>query len=199
MLDGNLGTWFGGRMGLFDIFKSRGKKGKISKVSIPVEFTAEEIEAIDKNLETYNSFAAEKGGTFCVVPKLLDALKAQGLFEYAFQLVNKSGDANLSSDEVAIILDKAIKAQLKAHCLHNLPLYLFHSALIYELAGNTEKAEVWFKHFLQMQNEFKPDKVDEINLNFLIDMQGFDVAEAVEIARQKLARYENPRAKTSLP
>jgi tetratricopeptide (TPR) repeat protein len=184
-------------MGLFDIFKSRGKKEETSKVSISVEFTEEEIEAINKSLETYNSFAAAEGKKLCVVPKLLEAMKAQGLFEYAFQLVNKSGNANLSNDEVAIILDKAIKAQLKAHCLHNLPLYLFHLALIYELAGNAEKAQVWFKQFLQMQNEFKPDKVDEINLNFLINMQGFDLDKAVESARQKLVRYENPGAKTA--
>ena len=85
-------------------------------------------------------------------------MKAQGLFEYALQLATKSGDTNLSSDEVAVMLDKAIKAQLKAYGLHDLPLYLFHLACMYELAGNQGKAEMWFKNFLRFQNEFTRTK-----------------------------------------
>jgi hypothetical protein len=90
------------------------------------------------------------------------------------------------SDEVAAMLDKAIIAELKAYGLHNLPLYLFHLSCIYELAGKLDKAEMWFKNFLRDQSEFTPDKVDEINLTFLVNWQGFDVAEAVEIARKKV-------------
>ena len=145
-------------MGLFDIFRSRSKKEETSKVSISIEFTEEEIEAINKSLETFRSFAAAKGGELCVVPKQLQAMKAQGLFEYALQLATKSGDTNLSSDEVAVMLDKAIKAQLKAYGLHDLPLYLFHLACMYELAGNQGKAEMWFKNFLRFQNEFTRTK-----------------------------------------
>jgi hypothetical protein len=83
-------------MGLFEEFKSEGKRQETSKVPITVEFTEEEVEAINKNLETYRSFAAAEGGELCVVPKQLQAMKAQALFEYALQLVNKSGDAALS-------------------------------------------------------------------------------------------------------
>jgi tetratricopeptide (TPR) repeat protein len=175
-------------MGLFDIFKFKGKSQKDAKVSISVEFTDEEIEAINKNLDTYQSFAAKDGKQLVLAPKALEALKAQGIFEYAMQLIVATNDSNLSSNETVIILDKAVKAQLKACGLHDLPLYLFHVACTYELIGNIEKAEIWFKNFLRLQGEFKPDKVDEINLNFLINMQGFDAAEAVGIARQKLEK-----------
>ncbi len=88
------------------------------------------------------------------------------------------------------MLDKAIKAQLKAYGLHDLPLYLFHLACIYELAGNLDKAEMWFKNFLRFQSEFTPDKVDETNLAFLVNWQGFDVAEAIQIARKKVEKNE---------
>jgi hypothetical protein len=175
-------------MGLFDIFKSKRNKQEDSKVLIPVEFTSEEIEAINKNLETYNSFAAAEGKKLCVVPKQLEAMKAQGLFEYSLQLIVKSGDDNLSKDEVAAILDKAIKAQIKAYGLHDLPLYLFHLARIYELTGDLEKTELWFKNFLDFQKEFVPDKVDEVNLAFLENWQGFGLAEAIEIAQKKIAK-----------
>jgi hypothetical protein len=99
--------------------------------------------------------------------------------------VAKANDTNLAPDEIAIILNKAVKAQLKAHGLHNLPLYLFHAACTYQLAGNYEKADVWFKNFLLLQSEFKPDKADEINLKYLVNMQGFSVAEAIEVARMR--------------
>lgn len=174
-------------MGLFDMFR-RSKSKSDSKVPISVEFTDEEIEAINKNLGTYRSFAAKDGGQLALVPKALEALKAQGLFEYAMQLVAATNDSNLSSDDIAIILDKAVKAQLKAYGLHDLPFYLFHVACTYELTGNAEKAETWFKNFLRLQNEFKPDKVDEINLKFLAGLSDFDIAEAVEIARMKVEK-----------
>lgn len=175
-------------MALFELFRSRRKPQDGSKVPISVQFTDEEIEAINKNLETYRSFAAEKGGELALVPKMRQALEAQGLFEYAMQLVARATNPNLSPDEIAIILDKAVKAQLKAHGLHDLPIFLFHTACTYELAGNAEKADIWFKNFLQLQSEFKPDKVDEINLKFLAGLSGFDVAEAVEIARKKVEK-----------
>lgn len=173
-------------MGLFDIFKSRGNKG--NKIRVPVEFTKEETEAINKNLETYRSFAEGREVRFH--PKQLEAFKAQGLFEYASQLVDMSKDARFSIDEIAIIFDKAIKAEMKAYGLHDLPLYLFHLAHFYELAGNLDQANTWFKHFLRLQSEFRPDKVDDLNLAFLVNWQGFDVAEAIQIARGKVEKLD---------
>ncbi|HTX22444.1 MAG TPA: hypothetical protein VMD27_11405 [Candidatus Aquilonibacter sp.] len=171
-------------MGLLDIFRSKNKP----QGEILVEFTDEEIEVINKHLESWRSWAAEKGGELALTPKALQAIKAQGLSEYALQLVTKTNDSNLSRGEIAGILDKAAKMQLKAHCLHNLPIFLFYVAYDYELAGNNEMAATWFRNFLTMQNEFKPDKFDEGCLRFLAGASGCDVADAVEYAHGKVGK-----------
>ena len=77
-------------------------------------------------------------------------MKAQGLFEYALQLVSKTGGANLSRGVIAVMLDKAIKAQLKAYGLHDLPLYLFHLACIYRVGWQPRQSRDLVQEFLAL-------------------------------------------------
>ena len=179
-------------MALFDIFKSKNKKQEdVSKAKVRVEFTKEELDAINRKLEEFQSIAKEKlspGKVFYFDPKLINALKAQGLFEYVSQLVSKAKDADLSKNEADAILNKALIAQIKVFSIHDLPIYVFHLACIYEIAGNKDKANTWFDNFLRFQDEYKPDDVDTLHLDWLREWHGIDVKEAIEIARGKIEK-----------
>src|ERR1039457_3083018 len=107
--------------------KSRAPKGL---VEIKVEFTADENEAMSHTLDRYAAIAnahAAEGMRMFVPPKVRNAMSAQGLTEYVEDL--KRGIHNCdSATNISTLMDKAIKAQMKAYTLHNLPVYIFDSS-----------------------------------------------------------------------
>jgi hypothetical protein len=144
-------------MGIFDRFKSKHKAPEPLS-HIQFEFTPEESEAIDVTLKRFGAIGnaqAPEGMELFVPQKVKDAITAQGLIEYVEDLMHKLRDSS-SNEEVALLLDKAIKAQMKAYAIHNLPVYLFHLAAMFEVAGDTNQAKDFFGRFLQAQSEFKP-------------------------------------------
>jgi hypothetical protein len=64
-------------------------------------------------------------------------------------------------------MDKAVKAQMKAYALHNLPIYLLRLAGMYECAGNEAKNQEFSQLFRRAQDEFKPDQIDKIFLELI--------------------------------
>ena len=176
-------------MGLFNIFKSKDKKQEdTSKDKVKIEFTAEERDAINRKLEEFQSVVNESkspDGEYYVHPKIIDAMTAQGLFEYVVQLVREAEGTDHSKHEFNAILDKAKKAQIKVYSIHDLPIYIFYLASIYEIAGELDKANHWFKFFLRVQDAHKPDEVDALHLDLLQKELGIDVKEAIEITRGK--------------
>jgi hypothetical protein len=64
-------------------------------------------------------------------------------------------------------MDKAVKAQMKAYALHNLPIYLFRLAGLYECAGNETKSKEFSQLFQRAQDEFEPDQIDKIFLELI--------------------------------
>lgn len=90
-------------------------------------------------------------------------MSAEGLTEYVEDLMREVQDCT-SDTKIATLLDKAIKAQMKAYAFHNLPIYLSQIAWLYELAGDTAKSKEFSQLFLRAQNEFTPDQIDAVFL-----------------------------------
>jgi hypothetical protein len=163
-------------MGIFDKFTSKPQKGY---AEVKVEFTQEESAAVTSSMDEYASiWAAQHGGEGFVTPvKMKSGMMARALTEYAADLVAQCDDGN--SEEC---LKKAIQAQAKAYALHNLPVFIFQLAGLYEVAGDTTKAREFLQHFLRAQHEFTPDVIDTT----LLDQSGFDMAKVSLLAKQKL-------------
>src|SRR5215471_18887162 len=164
------------------MFKKSGPKSDIPKgyAAVNIEFTEEESEAIAASMHEYASiWAAQHGGGegFVTPVKMKDGMMAIALTEYAADLLAQYDDSD--SEEW---LRKATQAQAKAYALHNMPVYLFQLAGIFEAAGNVEKARDFLQRFLRAQQEFTPDGIDTL----LLDQSGFDMARTVSLAKTKL-------------
>jgi hypothetical protein len=176
-------------MGIFDIF--RGKPKRDDELSpVKIEFTAEELDAMQRTAERYSSVAkAISGGGdgALYMPKEdIDKIHAQGLSEYVDGLLDHLNylqeTDNLSSQLLEQIRDKALSVILKAYTMHRMPLYLFRAGVLLESAGSKSEALRFFRLFLERQKAFVPDHL-EISL---IRQMFFDVDEAVNIATQKV-------------
>lgn len=164
-------------MSIFDRFAKpkppRGYSG------VKVEFTEEESEAVDRTLKRY---AASGGPGFVVPQKVKDGMIARGLVEYVEGLIDSLSRLRSSDSEKAVtLMDKAVKALMKAYAIHNLPVYLFQIAGTFELLGDAGDARESFGLFLQVQNNFKPDQIDTLFLS----QAGFDIPKIVAMAREK--------------
>ncbi len=169
-------------MGIFEKFASRPKPPG-NYVPVDFKFTPEESEAIHRNRKMYATIFNEDApdGTEAVVPqKFIDAISAQGLTEYAASLMLDL--ARGTGSDTTAIMDKAINAMMKAYAIHNLPIYLFQIAGLFELIGAGDDAKKFFRLFLKEQREFTPDQVESIFIN----RSGFDVPGAISIAESKL-------------
>jgi hypothetical protein len=114
----------------------------------------------------------------------MDALMAQGLNEYVEDLMR---DIKERSDApIAAVMDKAIAAQKKAYTIHNLPVYLFQLAGMFEFTGDAVKAREYFQQFLRAQGEFKPDGTALV----FLEQMGFDLPKMVTAAKEKVAQTE---------
>jgi hypothetical protein len=78
------------------------------------------------------------------------------------------------------LLHKALAAVAKAGTLHELPIYKFDLACVFEFLGEREIAAECFREFLSRCEKFKPTVVDVSTAR-----QG-DVPLAVKIAERKL-------------
>jgi hypothetical protein len=168
---------------IFDRFRSKSGVPK-GYAEVNVEFTEEENKAINSSLEKYDRIGhanAPEGSTMYIHPKAKNGMAAKALTEYVEDLMVELQDCG-SNEEMASLMEKAIKAQMKAYAIHNLPVYLFQLAGMFELSGDTSKAKDFFAYFLRAQDEFKPDKVDTVFLN----EAGFDMPRVIALAKEKL-------------
>lgn len=157
-----------------------------------VGFTADENDAMSRTLDRYASIAnahAPEGMRMFGPAKVIDAVKAQGLTEYVEDLKRDMQNCD-SSTNINTLMDKAIKAQMKAYLLHNLPVYMFQLAEMYELAGDVEKSREFSQLFQQVQDEFTPDPIDTIFLEMIETVKGLE-KEGCEISSK--LRYELDR------
>jgi hypothetical protein len=169
-------------MSIFDRFTSKPRPPKGYK-EVEMDFTVEEAEAINRGLKMYAEIAnadAPEGMTAIVSKKFKDAITAKVLNEYVEDLMQRL--RHCSEEETLVVMHKAIQAQMKVYAIHNLPVYLFQVAGMFEYLGDTAKAKEFFQLFLRTQSDFKPDKIDAYFLN----QTGFDIAKTVSTARQKL-------------
>jgi hypothetical protein len=169
---------------IFDRFtKPKPPKGY---AAVNVTFTAEEQEVIERALSRYASIANEEApeGMVAIVPdKLRDGMIAQGLSEYVENLMILL-DSEPAIAKRAELVDKGIRAMMKAYAVHNLPIYLFQTAGMFELLGDDANAKVLFGQFLKAENEFRPDELDRVFLN----QMGFDFAKSVQLPERRLGR-----------
>jgi hypothetical protein len=170
---------------IFDRSKPKGL------AEIKIEFTADESEAISRTLERYatafDADAPERTHMF-VHPRVRDGMTAQGLAEYAEDLMREIQESD-SDKKITTLMDKAVKAQMKAYAVHNLPVYLFQLARMFEFAGDDAKAKEFFQYFLREQDEFIPDQTDNLFLNFLSQV-GVDLPKIVTVAKEKVRQTE---------
>jgi hypothetical protein len=152
-------------------------------VPISVQFTADEQKAMTRATERFNAVLANdtpEGTQMFTPPKVANALSAQGLTEYVEDLqrdIQNSGFATANAN----LVDKAVQAQSKAYALHNLPIYLFRLAGVYEGAGNEAKSQEFSQPYQRAQDEFEPDQIDKIFLELIETVEtlrdeGFDIS-----------------------
>jgi hypothetical protein len=165
-------------------------EGIVGLVPIEVEWTDEEKEAMNKEMKAFGRAADAKvaevgnggeGKKLYVHPKAHDAMLARGLVSYAQKCAKEAIDAGRGSERSSELLGMALRAQLKAYGLHNLPEYFFYAALMLEASGDDRKSRKWFKLFLKMQRDFKPDSVDAT----FLETFGSNINAAVAVARRK--------------
>jgi hypothetical protein len=167
---------------IFDRFaKPKPPKGY---AKVTVQFTEEESEAMGRTLRRYaavaNAYAPEE--TEAIVPlKLKDGMAAQGLTEYVEDLMRQLRHSESIAEKTSL-MDKALKAQMKAYAIHNLPVYLFQVAGMFEFVGDTANAKEFFQQFLRAQSDFKPDQIDTVFLK----RTGFDMPKIVAMATEKV-------------
>jgi hypothetical protein len=167
-------------MSIFDKLWPGGKK-RINYRAIELEFTPEEIASIQRNKKRYATIAGldgPKGTELVVTKKVMDAITAQGLAERVEDVMRGLESRQVSSTDFLI----AIKTMMKAYVVHNLPVYLYQVAGMFEFIGDEENANELFRQFLKAQSDFEPDPVD---LAFL-EQTGFEVEKIVAIAKGKI-------------
>jgi len=170
-------------MSFFDKFKSKSNVPE-GYAEVNVTFTQEENEAIATSLQQYAAIAnadAPEGSTMYVHPKVKVGMKAKALAEYVEDLMARLPYCE-SDQETASLMQKAIHAQAAAYAVHNLPVYLFQLAGMFEFSGDAAKAKDFFRNFLRANAEFRPDQVDTI----FLAQSGFDLQEIVEVAKGKI-------------
>lgn len=113
---------------------------------------------------------APEGTRMFTPPKVRSAISAQGLSEYVEDLQREIQNSD-SAATTASLMDKAIKAQMKAYALHNLPIYLFQLAGMYKYAGNEAKSQEFSQLFHRAQNEFEPDQIDKVFLELIENVE----------------------------
>lgn len=170
-------------MGILNWFKRSTPKGY---KKINVTFTPEEVDAMNRNANFFAGLAEGQGKQLWVTPKAQSAMQAQGLTEYVQEQIRILTTKELNDEEIGIIGEKAIKAQMKAYTVHNLPMYMFQLANIFELLDRMEEAKRWWTMFLREQKRFAPDDVDEIFMQHF----GQDMAEAERTAQRRLEEAE---------
>jgi hypothetical protein len=147
--------------------KSNAPKGL---VRLDVEFTDDENAAMSRAIERFDAVVtnahAPEGTRMFVPPKVRSAISAQGLTEYVADLQREFENSD-SAATTAKLKEKAVKAQMKAYALHNLPIYLFRLAQMYDCAGNEAKSQEFSQLFQRAQEEFQPDKIDKIFLELI--------------------------------
>jgi hypothetical protein len=176
-------------MGIFDKFMRKDKKTD-SLSPVYIEFTEEEVDAMQRIAQRYSSIAkAISGGvdgSLCMPKEDIEKIHAQGLYEYVDDLLddleNLQATADTSAQSMDKIWDKAIKAILKAYTMHNMPIYLFRAAMLMEACGRISEAQDCFALFLKKQKTFVPDSLEMT----LIRQMRFDADEAIHIAMRKL-------------
>ena len=156
-------------MKIFNWFKPKSNAPK-GLVRLDVEFTDDENAAMSRALERFvavvtNAHAPE-GTRMFAPPKVQSAIAAQGLTEYVGDLQREIENSDFAATSEKLV-EKAIKAQMKAYALHNLPIYLFRLARMYQCAGNEAKAKEFSQLFQRMQDEFQPDQIDKILLELI--------------------------------
>lgn len=154
---------------IFNWFKPKSNAPK-GLVRLDVEFTDDENAAMSRALERFDAVVtnahAPEGTRMFAPPKVRNAISAQGLTEYVADLQREIENSDLAAT-TAELMEKAVKAQMKAYALHNLPIYLFRLARMYECAGNEAKSQEFSQLFQQAQDEFQPDQIDKIFLELI--------------------------------
>jgi hypothetical protein len=137
--------------------------------AVTVEFTDEESEAIAACMTEYAEIWAahfRDTGFRIVNPKVEKGMQAGGLVEYVERLVDRLKVCK-SGDEFRAVINKILSAFAKAYALHNLPVYIFKIALMYEFVDDRTKAKRFYLNFLRAVAEFEPDEIDIFFLNHL--------------------------------
>jgi hypothetical protein len=132
-------------VGILDKFKSKSSIAT-DDTQVEAEFTDEENAAIAAMLDdTASRWAARHNGEGYLIPvKANHGTMAVALAEYAADLLAQCDDCGFAERS-----KKAIHAQKNAYALHNLPIYIFQLAGMYEIAGDAASAKYFLKHFLR--------------------------------------------------
>ena len=160
-------------MKISDWFKPKSNAPK-GLARLDVEFTADENEAMNRAIKRFDAVVADahapEGTRMFTPPKVRSAISAQGLTEYVEDLQREMQDSDFAAT-TANLMDRAVKAQMRAYALHNLPIYLFQLAGMYERAGNEAKSQEFSQLFHSAQDEFEPDQIDRIFLELIENIE----------------------------
>jgi tetratricopeptide (TPR) repeat protein len=145
------------------------------------ELTEEEKREVQKFFNMFKKLFSE----FVIKKEAADEIQkgmmAQGLFYYAQDQIMLSGFASNKSEKKKFI-NKAIASISKAYSLYPLPIYMYDLACFMEMIGANDEAKNALKSFLELQENFKPSRIQEILLN----AQSRDIDEAIKDAETKI-------------
>jgi hypothetical protein len=166
-----------------------------------IEFTLtdDEVEAINCTMSNFDDVLIHPDA----VERISQGTTAVALSRYAKDLVNLHSSPQTKEEYrrdwpvIEIDLRKAVAAVWKSYGMCQLPIYVYHRALYLKMLGTHHESSRLFALFLKKQNEFKPDAIDEVLINF----EGTNIDHALANARNNGLALPSPpiRAGDSTP
>lgn len=170
-------------MGFFDKFWPR-TQPESEAVAVDVHFTEEEEAAIAISMKSFAEVENGDGQSYAIDPSVVPAMTARALVQYVEFVTGQVRTAieRDNAEEAYSLMQKAIRAQVKAYAVYNLPAYLFRAAEMMQAIRDVEQAKRFYGMFLKVQADYTLEKIDE----FLLNEMEFDVDDAVSAASEKL-------------
>jgi hypothetical protein len=152
--------------------------------TIDFSLTDEEASAVEIALQSFKDYTFHHE----IAERMHNGIFAVALCRHAKWLVETQCAVNSKAEYksklpiIRDVLSRAIAAVWKSYSLYQLPIFLYHRAVFFEMLGDKDRSWPLFKLFLKKQSEFKMDQVDKS----LKDYEGTDIAHALSLAKEKI-------------
>lgn len=153
-----------------------------SQGNLMFELTDEEKREIQKS---FDMFKSPEGGLYVKkesADELQNGITARSLFLYCLKQI-KQFELEPNKNKKEEFINNAIASISKAYSFCPLPIYIYDLACFMEMNGKINEAKDTFESFIELQNNFNPNQIQEILLN----NPARDINEAIKDAQSKLS------------